>query len=327
MVNDFITYKNKLYVGIGSWTFGLENSLSKGIWRSANGKNWTRVVFGGFDDPQFMEFGSFSVFRNTLYASTWSFNPEHGAEIWSTTNGDIGTWILNVTNGFGNMDNSVIQAMVEYKGCLYAGTTNENAGVEGAEIWRTCDGTNWKQVMQNGFGNPYNDGISALGVYKNRLYAGTRNWYNPDAGAALWMCTICNGKDWKMVPVEKGFGDANNFAINNLFSLNNQFFVTMNNRVTGLEIWQTFNGRNWIQINPDGFGDSLNYFTTRGSLPMAEYYNRVYFGTLNPAQGGEIWKLCCPIHKPIWPWWFSCWAGAPPYQCNSPINECDCNIP
>ncbi len=325
-VNDFIKYRNRLYAGIGSWTWGVENSVNKGIWRSANGTNWTRVVNGGFTDPQNQDITNFFVFRNILYATTWSANPDHGAEIWSTRNGDTGTWAINVANGFGNVHNIVIPATVEYKGCLYAGTYKGNYGIEGAEIWRTCDGFNWKQVMQNGFGNPNNGVISALGVFKNRLYAGTRNKDNPDAGAELWMCVICNGRDWQMAPVGKGFGDANNIGIYDLLVVNNIFFAIMNNHETGLEIWQTIDSRNWWQVNPDGFGDSINSFTNWGSHPSAIFRNQIYFGTQNNAQGGEIWKYCCPNKRSPWPWGHPCTIGKPLSKCNPTVNECFCDF-
>ena len=73
------------------------------------------------------------------------------------------TWHLNagVGNGFGDTNNGYIASVIEFKGCLYAGTGSANSS-SGAQIWRAplATATNWsatnawQQVVGGGFGYP-----------------------------------------------------------------------------------------------------------------------------------------------------------------------------
>jgi hypothetical protein len=44
---------------------------------------------------------------------------------------------------------------------------------------------------------------------------------------------------------------------------------------------------NWESVNVDGLGDSNNTYIWLGA--MAEHNNRLYIGTTNWANGGEVW--------------------------------------
>jgi tripartite motif-containing protein 71 len=303
-VDDLIEFDGKLYAGIGNQNWDTSAYEGGSIWRSANGTDWDQVVSGGFTDPYNGEIANFAVFSDTLYATTTSYTSTHGAEIWTSTTGDSGDWNLNTANGFGNSYNTGIFSMITYKGCLYAGTSNSNLGIEGAEIWVTCDGIDWNQVIDNGFGDVYNQYIGDMGIYNGRLYAGTSNSVNqesPDPGAEVWSCaaTCADENNWTINSTGKGFGDPNNKAIFDLLVLDNIFYATTYNSSSGLEVWKTSDGDNWQQVNPDGFGDSLN-FCTWGSSASAIFNDELYFGTHNTSHAGEVWKYIPPkIFLPV----------------------------
>lgn len=56
-----------------------------------------------------------------------------------------------------------------------------------------------------------------------------------------------------------------------------------------MEVWRTADGTNWEQVGFAGLGDSNNYgpYWDNG---MAVHNNRLYIGTTNEANGGEVWK-------------------------------------
>jgi hypothetical protein len=67
-------------------------------------------------------------------------------------------------------------------------------------------------------------------------------------------------------------------------------YVSVNNTVTGIEVWRSSNATNWEQVNLDGFGDSHNTGTNQSNA-TAEMQNRFYMGTVNSMDGGELWRM------------------------------------
>jgi len=150
-------------------------------------------------------------------------------------------WIQVNVNGFGNRDNT-IPALATFNKELYAGSWN------GAEIWRSSDGQIWTE-----FTPPWStsdNGVSDLTIYESQLYAGT---WNDDIGA-IWRT---DGDTWEQV-VSNGFGDDNNYEINNLATYDGSIYAAASNDVTGTEIWSSSSGNpgSWTQVNSDGFGSA-----------------------------------------------------------------------
>jgi PKD repeat protein/uncharacterized protein YjiK len=285
-IDHLIEFKDDLYVG--TWNESDGGSNGGQIWRSDTGGagDWEMVISGGFTDTNNTEVFRFAVHNDQLYAAAW--NPTNGGELWRTSSGDIGSWTPVVVGGFGNADNRAIVSLVEFGGYLYAGTDNSDTG---AEVWRsvTGDDGSWSKINTGGFGDPYNWSIT-LEPFKSYMYAGVYNYWNSDnPGAELWRCQQCNGFDWQQVPIAKGFGDTENRAIRSLFAFNDGLFAFTYNNTTGMEVWRTTDGADWKQEGLGGLGDSNN------SRPfwdnsIAAFNNRLYVGTLNFANGGEIWK-------------------------------------
>jgi PKD repeat protein len=252
------------------------------VWRSSNGLNWSRVARQGFGVPTNGEIFRFAVFSDTLYASTLSYTTAHGAEIWRSSTGVSGDWTRVVTNGFGDANNSGIFSFEVFNSYLYAGTYKSTGG----EVWRTNDGTTWTRVNTDGFGDTGNCYVPALAAFNSYLYAST--YHRSGAGAQVWRCQVCDGSDWQKM-VDNGFGNVNTRGMNALEIFGSRLYFVAGNSITGMEAWRTVNGTNWEQVGSAGFGDSNNY-APYWDNSVTVFNNRLFLGTSNSANGGEVWR-------------------------------------
>lgn len=263
------------------------------VWRSSDGQNWARVVNRGFGDPTNAEVFHLTVFSNTLYATTWSYTNTHGFEIWRSSDGQ--NWSQVVSNGLGEARNYVGLSAEVFNGNLYIGTGKSiTSTLPGCEIWRTTDGLAWTKVVSDGFGNPGCYNVSSLAAFQGNLYAGLGVFdlsagVNP--GGEVWRCSAASGcdeaTDWTRLAM-KGFNNPNNYNIGALIVSGSYLYAVAYNSTTGIEVWRTADGTNWERVSAGGFGDSNNGGPYWGNS-VAVYNNRLYIGTTNWANGGEVW--------------------------------------
>jgi len=299
-IDHLIEFNDQLYASTRNWNWNVWETEGGEIWRSSNGLSWMRVVSQGFGDPTNGEVFRFAVFNDTLYASTWSYTDTHGTEIWRSSTGNAGDWARVVTNGFdGDTDNQCATTLEVFNGYLYAGTFNWYTG---GEIWRTSNGTTWTQVNTDGFGDYDNDAIASFAVFNGYLYAGT---VHDSTGGQMWRCSTASGcdanSDWTQV-VSDGFGSTDNRSAAALVAFDNYLYCVTENYETGAEVWHSSTGDSgdWEQVGPDGFGDSNNE-STNGDNSVAVFNDRLYIGTWNWANGGEVWQLAAGggVYLPI----------------------------
>jgi hypothetical protein len=286
-INHLIEFNGQLYAGT------MANKVNGGeVWRSSDGLNWTRVVEQGFGDPTNAEVFRFAVFNNRLYAATCSYTTTHGTEIWRSATGNAGDWERVVSNGFGDPQNECAISFGVFGGYLYAGTYNRGTG---GEVWRsnTGDSGSWSQVNTDGFGDADNAVVTALAAFKGHLYASTTR--RPGAGAQIWRCKVCDGSDWQKV-VDNGFGNADTRGASALEVFNEHLYFIVGNYVTGMEVWRTADGTHWEQVGFAGFGDSNN-LAPYWDNPVTVFNNRLFIGTWNWANGGEVWLF---LHKRVY---------------------------
>lgn len=286
-IDHLLEFKGQLYAGTYNWCWDVNGSDGGQIWRSPDGLDWTQVVDGGFGDPNNGEVFRFAVFGDALYASTWSFTNAHGTEVWRSDTGDSSDWEQVVSNGFNDdPGNSVVYNFEVLDGYLYAATYNSEAG---AEIWRSPTGNlgAWTQVNANGFGDQDNHSVGALEALNGYLYASTGHW-SDTGGSQIWRCQACDGSDWQKV-MDNGFGNPESRGTGALEVLDGKLYCVVDNYVTGLEVWRTANGANWEQVGIPGFGDSNNRIGYADNS-ITVFNSRLFVGTGNGANGGEIWK-------------------------------------
>ena len=133
--------------------------------------------------------------------------------------------------GFDNPFNGYFWRMTVHDGWLYLGTYKwtvflpyltrdqwsaeiqwivDKLGVEelahiagGFELWRSPDGVNWYPITQNGFENPYNDGVRTLQSTPLGLFVGTANPFGPEVAVRVRQAK--SGRDeWEFRPNQRG---------------------------------------------------------------------------------------------------------------------------
>ncbi len=297
-IDHLFTFSNQFYAG--TWA---DSVVGGQVWRSSDGATWDPITLPGFDTTN-GEIYRFAEFNNKIYASTWSYTNTHGAEIWRSDTGDSGTWSQVVSNGFnGNAHNISAPGLDVFGGFLYAGTDNWNSAgntSDGAQVWRSSNGTTWDQVNTNGFGNTDNNAIHTLAGFNGHLYVAGSSWNattKTSSGGKIWRCATCDGSDWTQV-VSDGFQNLNNDGVDSLAVLNNTLYAATVNRVTGMEIWRTTDGTNWTQLMAGGFGNSNNPSGYWGNA-VTVLNKSLYYGTNNSASGGQVWQLMKPLYLPL----------------------------
>lgn len=195
---DMEVFKDALYVATGDQRTG-----GSVIWRSYDGWLWNAVVGSpsvydaGMGNPNHDMIYELEVFKDYLYAAVLSFSREGGAlwrsndgVVWEVISGDNAVY----PSGFGDRANFGLVALSVFEGSLYVGTSNE----EGAQIWASQDGLQWKQIigpngiLQSGFGNKNNRAVNGFCVFQGNLYVGL---HNPKEGGQLWRFGTKN-KGW-----------------------------------------------------------------------------------------------------------------------------------
>ncbi len=189
-----------------------------------------------------------------------------------------------MTNGFGNPRNYAIRALEPLGDYLYAGTQHyEGAGLpnEGAEIWRSADGTNWTKVGDTQLENPLNNYVDALAGFDGYLYA-----YG--SAGEVWRCQACAGADWERV-VAGGLGNADSRGMAALEVYDGRLYAFVQNNTQGLTGWRTSDGLNWEAYGLPGFGNSNNV-GPYGDGSVAVHNGRLYVGATNSRSGVSIWE-------------------------------------
>lgn len=257
------------------------------VWRSPDGIEFLPVIIHGFSDPDNVDIAVLTEFNGKLYAGVK--NLVTGAWIYSSFTGDSNSWSPETPPVEGTPSPSVT-ALTVFDGGLYAAVESEGP----AQIWYSNGGP-WTVLVSDGFG-VNSSMVAGMAVFNGSLYVGAGN---VGSGAQLWRTT--NGiDDWTSIPIP-AFTDANNLKVEMVFVYEQNLFISLSNAVTGVELWRTPDGTNWEQVNLDGFGDSFNISTNRSNA--AEVLGcQFYFGTVNIAAGGELWRTglpCKHVYLPL----------------------------
>jgi len=172
-----------------------------------------------------------------------------GCEIWSYNKEEWTPLVANHSDalmpaGFGNENNYQIAVLIEYKGYLYAGTTNE---ITGCEVWRTKSiNDSWERVVSKGYRNKNNVWVMSAKVFNDELYMGTQNSFG------LEIYKTNDGVNWDPVVSRKaslkpGFGNIKNICTYSMEIYDSNLFVGTANR-WGCELWKSIDGENWEPV-------------------------------------------------------------------------------
>jgi tripartite motif-containing protein 71 len=213
-------------------TWSSTNTHGLEIWKSPSGDpgSWTRVVSNGFGNLNNVGIQAAQIYNSFLYMGT--ANSIQGGEIWRTPNGT--DWSQVSTSGLGDGGNYRITGFADYSGYLYAGTAHSSGA--GSEIWRcqVCDGSDWAQMVDNGFGNPATRVSTGLVVYHDKLIAIVGN---SDTGLEVWQ--TANGLTWSQIGFA-GLGDSNSYSVfdQTMVVYKDRFFFGTNSNYIGAKVWR-----------------------------------------------------------------------------------------
>jgi len=148
-IECLVVFNSELYAGTSNY-YGAE------IFKTADSKNWQKVMGSGFAGANSAGFGNSSnkgiwalyVFENNLYAGV--HNDSTGAEIWKSEHGAdwtklVGRDLIGVNSpGFNDPNNVAVNSFGTLNGYLYAatdatiydGTHTYDKSKTGIEIWR-----------------------------------------------------------------------------------------------------------------------------------------------------------------------------------------------
>jgi streptogramin lyase len=286
---DMVNFNGQMYAGTG-WS-----TAPASIWRTTDGTTWTAVTtdsFGVSSTPRNVD--AMVVYQGKIYAavSSESSTTGIGVYIYRSATGDPGTWSAVVTGGNGDIQNTLVGALIEFNGALYACGKNPT---QGAFIWKSSpDGSTWTQVGSYGLDASHQDEAITMAVFNGKLYLGT---YSPSARPAqIWSSP--DGSTWSPV-VQDGFGDVNNHNLMSLYTFDNALYAVSDNDVTGNEIWKSTNGSQWVKIAPDGLGNSNNNWTIRDENAITSFNNSLYLAWANEASGVELWQMLSMAYIPL----------------------------
>lgn len=272
-VFDAEPFTTQLYVGTG-------NSSGGEIWRT-DGVSWEQVMSGGFGDPNNYAINALAVFSETIYGAT--SNTTSGTQIWRNPTGASGGWTRVDITGFSGPRMSADSVMDVYRDHLYIGFSRNATGQNAlAELWRTGDGLTWTPVFTDGLAAK-NTNVSGMAEFRGDLYLGLRN---TTSGGQVWRSS--DGLSWHAV-FTGGLGDLYNGRPYGLIVFNDSLYVVFSNLNTGAEVWRTTDGSVWQPVVKEGWGDSNNGYADYVDKGAATFNNRLYIGTFNSANGGEIW--------------------------------------
>ncbi len=192
-----------------------------------------------------------------------------------------------VWDGFGNGNNTSVDALELFKGKLYAEASNYG---EGATIWRSTNGQTWTQVTSPGFDSAYgvnNPIVFDMFTFEGKLYAGTGNWESTPSAGQIWRST--NGTAWSLV-ASNGLGNLNNAGFTTFTSFNGMLYAAALNRIDGAEIWRsrTGNSGSWQRVASQGLSGGSPYFIITS---LNTFKGQLYAGVEATAgTGAQVWR-------------------------------------
>ena len=171
------TYNGYIYAtGIGPW---VPNMPLASILRSPSGDpgTWEDVsgVIATATNPRGLVEFMGKLFISASLPGTAPTGAGLGV-VYCSSDPKVKGWQIVSEPGFGNPDNVGLPYLAVFNGCLYASTNNYNTGFE---VWKTDGSKNgdgkyiWTPVVQDGYGDTYNQAAIAMQAFGDYLYVGS----------------------------------------------------------------------------------------------------------------------------------------------------------
>ncbi len=270
-IRNLLAVDGRLYAVTVNHTNGFE------IWRTDDGDRWLPVMTGGFGNKENTSGRGIALFDGHLYVGTE--NKETGAEVWRAPVERAGAesgWKRVLGN---DVTRSWYAELTEFDGQLYAGTLMTHTGLaesdaeqshQGCRVLRSRDGEHWEVVVDDSFGNPANNGILTMAVFRGRLYIGTSNTEGGEVHASA------DGVHWERCFKGAGAPERNWHAWK-LYVFRDRLYLGIGRleRIwwSGLGLFSSADGKEWLQET------DYSLVTHYGLRSMMEYAGRLYLGT------------------------------------------------
>lgn len=236
---------------------------------------------------------SMAEFKNDLYAIASSlYRTSHGTQ-WT----DLGP-IKNLGPNEYTDGETVLEV---FNGHLYAGfgtkkyasNTPSQEIEHGIEIWRTANGSNWKlfksipgDLTDPLYGlNPVPQHVHTMKAFGKHLYVGE---YEGSGGVVFR--TDGSSGSWEEYPALPGNIEV--LEVHNGALYAGQYSLLPTHPLYGLPmLYSTTNGIKWSAVPGSPAGDHQ----TQGIMSIADYGGRLYFGTYDSDNGGEVFEMGDPV--------------------------------
>ncbi|MFH1136945.1 MAG: hypothetical protein V1816_12795 [Pseudomonadota bacterium] len=277
-----VVYNDNLYVGTTNYVDGSE------LWKF-DGASWTMAAKASADfGIDASEITAMAVYDGKLFVAV--MGTASGANIFSW---DGAAWSPAVTaSGFGNPLNYRIPSLLEYNGCLYAGTSNSGEP-GGAEVFRYEGGTSWTMIADYNMWAPaLLSSAATMTVYQGALWVGfeaaaTASYdrsevqeagevWKYECGEGVWTRLAYTGNPWTSY----------NTKIDSLLGTESYLFAGTSNSMTGAEVWK-YPGSYWEAI---GLPESGSIWPSTASIADCMAEGSVYVGITDYTVGDQVWK-------------------------------------
>lgn len=246
----------------------------------ASGK-WHLACEPGFRNPNNLTVFELCPFNGYLYAGT--FNVNEGCEVWKTDAEGVPPyrWKRVIHRGaYRERFNQAAMTLRAFGDFLYVGTAVQEGGIDrenkvgpiSPEIIRIHADDSWDLVvgdprltpdglkiplsgMGPGFGNPFAGYLWAMCVHEGWLYAGN----------SVWMVALRYARQNRLPKRVRSM-----FTPEDLERMLEEF--------GGCDLWRTHDGRQWIPVTQNGFGNPYNL----GIRNMVSSPYGLFVGIANP---------------------------------------------
>jgi len=260
----------------------------KGLYRTPDGQSWSchPIMAGGAAIPNDNCNGEMIIYKNKLYVVA-------GDGIFRTSNAQ--SWSQFASP---NTNSTDFWRFAVFKNNLYLGCGLDN--INGIQVWRTDGTSSWNKFADvTQFVPPGH--INAMEVFNNELYIGSY-----EGGAKIFRTNGQPG-DWHVSYSFPGGGGCGSLEVHNgaLYAgVYDRWYPFPGQAI----LFRTYNGTDWKAV-PGAVGGAQ----THGIWSLKSLYNRIFGGTEDKLNGGEIYQIgagfICAIkllfkdyHWSVWTW-------------------------
>lgn len=216
-----------LYSGAGSHGGTTTGKVYRTPYDNTSSDGWTTLVDFDTTDPSVTTITYFYLWNNKIYFATT------GGQLWESSDGINFTKNAGVGNGFGSTT-AAIASLVDFKGYLYASTTNKTTG---GQLWRSADGITWSAVTTNAFGKGNKvEELHNLRTSSNRIWVTAYTNETQALPTPVWYSD--DGVNFTQAN-QDGFGETGNYGGNPVtMGFGNYQYHGGPNSLTGGQIWR-----------------------------------------------------------------------------------------